>query len=189
MPQGNIDLDDGENNENLNSKRTKNENNVHVWPKGTTLIAGSSILSGIQEGRLKKCKVRAFSGATIQDMYDYLTPLLKKKPTNIILHVCSNDSPFKTSDQIIDELSALKRNILSLLPGVKVYLSCPTLRFDNGLANSVLREVTEKLKLSFEDIIVNDNINRDCLGQKGLHLNEKGSGRLAMNFISLMRRL
>ena len=182
-------LGDGDTGNLNNTKRDSNENTSHPWPKGTTLIAGSSILSGIREGRLKNCKVRAFSGACISDMYDYLTPLLKKKPTNIILQVGTNDAPFKSSDQIVQDLMALKSNIISLLPGVKVYFSCPTLRFDNGLANSVCREVSEKLRVSTEDVIVNDNIDRGCLGHKGLHLNEKGSGRLAINFISLMRRL
>ena len=68
-------------------------------------------------------------------------------------------------------------------------MSTPTLRFDNGLANSVLREVTAKLREMFKVVVVNENIDRDCLGHKGLHLNERGSGRLARNFISLMQSL
>ena len=71
-----------------------------------------------------------------------------------------------------------------------MFLSTPTLRFDNGLANSILREVTNKLRELFDnEIIINDNIERDRLGYKGLHLNDRGSGKLAKNFISLMQRL
>ena len=77
----------------------------------------------------------------------------------------------------------------SILPTVKLYLSCPVLRLDNNNANEVLQELAKKLKKTFKDIINNDNIDRSCLGKKGLHLNPKGSGRLAINFISLMRRL
>ena len=176
---------------NLNSKRQGEKNTPHPWPKGTTLITGDSILCGVEEKRLSqgRAKVRVFLGATVDDMYDYLTPLLKKKPSNIILHIGSNDAPYKTSENIMNEIMDLKSNILSILPSVRIYLSCPTLRHDNAVANTVLRELVQKLKLSYKYIVVNDNVDRSCLGKKGLHLNLKGSGRLAMNYISLMRRL
>ena len=173
----------------LNSKKRKKRNNVKAWPKGTTLITGDSILTGIQESRLKKAKVRVFLGATVNDLYDYLTPLLKKQPSNIILHIGSNDAPFKSSETILGEISDLRANILSILPSVKIYLSSPTLRVDNKNANEVLRDLKRKLINYFKDVIVNDNVDSSCLGKKGLHLNPKGSGRLAINFISLMRRL
>ena len=32
--------------------------------------------------------------------------------------------------------------------------------------------------------VSHDNISDDCLGAKGLHLNPKGTGRLAVNLIS-----
>ena len=174
---------------NLNSKVRNVDNYVKPWPKGTTLITGDSILCGIDENRLNNAKVRVFIGACVDDMYDFLTPLLKKKPTNIILHIGSNDSPYKDSERIVEEIVKLRENILSILPTVKIYISCPTIRFDNSKADSVLREVEEMLKCLFKDVILNDNVNRDCVGKKGLHLNPKGSGRLATNFISLMRRL
>ena len=62
-------------------------NDGHAWPPNTVLIAGDSILNGIEENRLKKnlsVKVRSFPGSNIDDMYDYLKPLLKKKPSYII---------------------------------------------------------------------------------------------------------
>ena len=70
-----------------------------------------------------------------------------------------------------------------------MYLSCPTIRLDNRVVNDVLRDLDLKLKSLTGDIISNDNVDRNCLGKKGLHLNPKGSGRLAMNYIALMRRL
>ena len=124
----------------------------------------------------------------MDDMYDYLTPLLKRKPATIILHIGSNDAPLKTADQISNEIANLRSYILCILPNVKVYTSCPTIRKDNARANLVLREVNEKLK-ALPKTIRNDNIDTTCLGKKGLHLNAKGSGRLAINYISLMQRL
>ena len=174
---------------NLNSKDRIQTNYVKPWPIGTTLITGSSILCGIQESRLKKAKVRVFLGANVDDMYDYLTPLLKKRPSNIILHIGSNDAPFKSSDTILKEITNLKMNIMSILPSTKIYISCPILRLDNKNANEVLQDLKEKIKNRFNDIVLNDKVDSSCLGKKGLHLNPKGSGRLAMNFISLLRRL
>ena len=155
------------------------------------MIVGSSILNGIDENRLNKkrnVKVRAFPGAYIDDLYDYLLPLLKKIPSYIILHIGSNDSPHKTAKEIFNEILVLKTYIESILPAVSVFLSCPVLRLDDAQANLTLRHLGYEMK-TLRNIIVNDNLDGSCLGKKGLHLNAKGSGRLAMNFISLMQRL
>ena len=70
------------------------------WRKNTTLIVGDSMISGIDQQRLsvkeRIVKVRSFPGATINDMYDYIRPLLKKAPDNVILHVGTNDTPNNT---------------------------------------------------------------------------------------------
>ena len=124
----------------------------------------------------------------MEDLYHYITPLLKKKPTNIILQIGSNDAPDKTADQIYDEIINLKHYIEDILPSAKIYLSCPVVRIDNSYANLVLRKLDVKLKF-LSNIIKNDNVDVTCLGKRGLHLNQKGSARLAVNYISLMRRL
>ena len=80
-------------------KGTKNislENETHrKWSKNTTLIVGDSIVSGIEENRIlrqwRKVKVKSFPGATIEDMYDYIKPMLKKCPKNIVLHIGTNN--------------------------------------------------------------------------------------------------
>ena len=176
---------------NTNTQRNRVDNVTKPWPNGTTLITGSSILLGVEESRLKKykAKVRPFPGATIDDMFDYLLPLLKKMPTNIILHIGSNDSPYKSSNEIAEEITTLKGFILCILPSVRVFISCPVIRMDDKKANKTLREFDLHLKYNYNDIVVNDNVDTSCLGKKGLHLNPKGSGRLAINYISLMRRL
>ena len=166
-------------------------NTAHPWPKGTTLIAGSSILMGIHEKKLAKykAKVRAFPGATVDDLYDYLNPLLKKKPSNIFLHIGSNDSVDKNAQEIATEIIHLNAYIESVLPNAKIFWSCPVLRTDNRKANSVLRELSQWLKFFSQNFIDNNNIDASCIGHKGLHLNEKGSSCLAVNFISQMKSL
>ena len=165
------------------------DNPVKPWPSNTTLIIGSSLLHGIQESRLKKynAKVRCHPGACVDDLYDYIAPLIKKKPSNIIMQIGSNDATFKTAEEILSEILNLKHYILKVLPGSKVYMSCPLLRTDDKKANSTLRQLDQELKC-FNGVILNDNVDVTCLGKKGLHLNSKGSSRLAMNYISQMRR-
>ena len=134
-----------------------------------------------------KCKVRSFPGALIDDMYDYLEPLLKKKPKNIILHVGTNDSAYKSAGKMINELKNLAIHVKEVLPDANIYISNPTIRTDNATANHRLNEVRNYVK-TMKNSIFNENIDISCLSQKGLHLNPKGAGRLAINFISLMKR-
>ena len=66
------------------------------WRKNTTLIVGYSMISGIDQQRLsvkgRIIKVRPLPKATINDTYDYIKPLLKKAPDNLILNVGTNDA-------------------------------------------------------------------------------------------------
>ena len=134
-------------------------------------------------------KVRAFPGAKVEDLYDYLTPLLTKEPTTIILHAGSNNSTSKDAPAIVDKLLLLKQHIRTILPSCKVYLSSPTLRLDNPSAGFVLCQVSDMLKHLDIDIINNDNINASFVGRAGLHLNMRGAGKLASNFIKAMKCL
>ena len=166
-------------------------NEVHPWPQDTTLIVGDSILCGIDETKLERyyAKVRAFKGARIDDMYDYLKPLLAKKPSTIILHVGTNDAPTKSAKSMYEELINLKEYIEMVLPNSRVFLSTPTLRVDNSKANNVLRDLSKTLRDSCTNIVDNGNIILQGVGKKRLHLNENGSGRLALNYIILMKRV
>ena len=113
---------------NTNMQENRVHNVIQQWPNGTTLITGSSILLGVEESRLKKykAKVRAFPGATVDDMFDYLLPLLKKIPTNIILHIGSNDSSYKSSNEIAGEISTLKEFIHCMVNGGPEKWPCNT---------------------------------------------------------------
>ena len=168
--------------EDITSKNNIAATTIHEWQHNTILVTGDSILNGLEENRLNKLKVkvRAFPGASTEDMYDYLAPLLRKKPTHIILHIGSNDSPDKTSNVIMKDILKLRTHIESVLP--------QTLRLDHAKAGLTLYKLIRKMK-SLGNVILNDNIDGSCLGKSGLHLNPKGSGRLAMNYLSLMWRL
>ena len=150
------------------------------------------MLNNIEERRLGKkfnAKVREFPGADIQDMYHFISPLLKRSPKYLILHIGCNDAVNKKSVDIFNEILELKAHIISVLPNVKVFISCPVLRSDNAKASLTITRLRSMILNLGEDIIIHENIDSSCLGKAGLHLNAKGTGRLAMNFISLMRQL
>ena len=164
--------------------------NNERWPRNTVLIIGDSMLNGIEEDRLRKYNMRIapFPGAKIKNMYNNITPYFKKKPSKVIIHVGTNDAPYKPSGDITKELTLLRKFVEINIPGCKVFLSSPIMRSDNQLANSTIREINKDLR-NMDDVIMNDKLDGHCLGRKGLHLNPRGSGKLAMNFISQVQCL
>ena len=174
--------------ENINEAEETNKE-FH-WPSGTCAIVGDSMVNGIDEKKLQKhgnVKV-FFSGARINDMNHLLMPIIAKRPDHLILHVGTNDVATNTSIKIIDDLLRLKCNILKQLPNCRVLVSRPTVRTDNGKANLSLRNVNRHLEILNLECIENDNISAQHLGRKRLHLNSKGKGRLALNFLNQIRK-
>ena len=167
--------------------------NSHKWLKNTVLIASDSMFNQLDEKRLtrngKNVKVRAFSGSTITDMYFYLYPLLLKNPDYIILHIGTNDCVTNTAIKVFDDLLLLKAHIEKSVPGIKVILSQPIMRYDVPLTCSRVSELIEKLNVINAPQMENNNILRKHIGRKGLHLNEYGTARCAMNIISLIKGL
>ena len=164
------------------------------WAKGTTLIAGDSMLHEIDENRLSgakpnSVKVRVFRGATIDDMEDFLKPYLKRSPTNIILHVGTNNSINDSSSVILNKLLSLKNFIHTELPESNVILSNIIDRSDNGIARLKILNFNKHLNSLKIDTIDNGNISSEHLNGSGLHLNRHGKGKLAMNLIKKLREL
>ena len=83
-------------------------NEKAMWKPGTTLITGDSMLYGIDETRLKHSKVRIFPGCTVDDMFYNIFPLLRKKPSNILFHVGTNNAVSDTPEKIVEKLIKLK---------------------------------------------------------------------------------
>ena len=126
----------------------KTENNTHYWPKGTCLIAGDSMVEGIDKRRMSSkwvIKVRKFPEATISDMYHYLIPLLEKKPDHVIFHVGRSDVVNYEGKEIVDKLLQLKSFIQEKLPTTNVILSKPIMRVDTKQREKVVTDVTTNL--------------------------------------------
>ena len=159
-----------------------------LWRPGTILIVGDSMLNGVEERKMpSNVKVRNFPGSTVKDMHDYVKPLLRKKPSHVILHVGTNDAVNSDSNAIVNQLINLKEYIENELPNSTVTLSLPMLRADNAKANKILVAVKNAIKKMSVDIINNDNIKRDHLGRLGLHLNFYGNTRFSANLLSKIK--
>ena len=117
-----------------------------------------------------------------------LVPIIEKRPDYLILHVETNDATTNTYRKIIDNLLMLKYNILKQLPNCRVIVSKPTVRIDHRKANLTLRNVNKHLETLNLECIVNGNISAQHLGLKGLYLNSKGKGKLALNFLNQIRK-
>ena len=156
------------------------------------LITGDSMLNGIEETKLQMkfdVKLRAFSGATTEDMHSYLKPLLKKEPTTVILHIGTNDATENgiDSDTLVKRILDLKDEIETNVHGCKVIISLPIRRKDNLKANKILSDVREKIISLKLDTINNSNIADEQLGRRGLHLNQHANARFAQNLINKLR--
>ena len=159
------------------------------WPKGTICIAGDSIVSGLQTGLLsqkRKVKVTRFSGANFRDMHNNIKPILRHKPNTSFCTMTLTSLP---PNEILDKILELERKIEEINKDCKVIISTPTYRFDNRKAGNTVNELTNMLISLNVPIVDNKNISRKHLGYKGLHLNSYGSSRLAMNLISVIKKL
>ncbi|CAB3999768.1 Hypothetical predicted protein [Paramuricea clavata] len=165
------------------SQQNRDQNGCDV------VIIGDSITKHIHGHRLSrkhKVKNMSFPGATVEDMVDFVKPIIRKRPKKIILHVGTNnlkrDNPKKISKKIIDLANDLKKQHSS----VEIAISSIIHRTDDTLLNSKVDKVNESLEKSCVDnnfgFICNNNIKHDCLNVGGLHLILKGTINLAANF-------
>ena len=121
--------------------------------------------------------MKSFPGATIEDMYDYIKPLLKKCPKNIILHIGTNNTVNDTSKTVLEKLLSLEAFVEKALPDCNVCISNLTLRTDNAKASLTVNNVNQHLSILQLDIIDNSKISNAELSRRGLHLNSQGLGK------------
>ena len=95
---------------NESERNAENGSFIKQKKKSTTFLVSDPMLAGIEQNRISgsnSVNVRIFPGATHHDMYDYLKPILKKNPDNIILHI-GNNSVNETSRDILNRIISLK---------------------------------------------------------------------------------
>ena len=148
---------------------------------GACAIFGDSTANGINEKRLpqKQCNNKAFhfSRAQIEDNNHYL-----------ILYAGNNDSTINTSKKTADDLLMLESNVSKTLPSCINVLPKPIVWYDAGKANLTISNINKHLPALQSECIENDNMSEHHFGQKVLHINPKGKGRLALKFRKQIRK-
>ena len=122
-------------------------------------------------------------------MYSRVRKIAPSNPDFLLIHVATNDSIKKTSDEMLFELEELTNFVNKILPGTQVIISTPIILADYIMAKNRIINHNEKLKKSQLRILDNSNLNISHLGRKGLHFSNHGTKKMAVNLISLIRRL
>ena len=174
------------------SSRQSSLKNSKIENKKDVIIIGDSRLNGINEERLSndryKVKVKNHSGATTEDICDFIKPEVRKKPNIIIVHAGTNDITNNTNS--FENYKKITDTIKSKLPNCKYAIFNVVMRKDKQDIekkviefNSRLSKFCSKNKI---DIIENENLDGSCLSFKKLHLNKKGNSYLANNFLDFL---
>ena len=155
-------------------------------------IIGDSTLKDCKAFKMKnklqpneRLYIKSFSGATVEDMTDYVRPTMKREPALCVLHAGTNDlRSDKTSSAIANDIMQLAKNMKS--DSNDIMVSALVARGDKWNAKAM--EVNETLKGECAKIdmmfIEHSNIlpNKHLNGSK-LHLNMRGTIMLARNFL------
>ena len=167
------------------------DNESTPWPVNTVLIAGDSIINGIDEKRISKknsnVKVRYFNGALVEDMFYNLVPLMRKKPSALILHVGTNNTVSDSSKVILKKINSLISYIKINNPECRIIISQSVRRTDNGKATLTLINLNKLLAEIDANKIDNSNTDVSCLRKRGLHLDSIRTGKLALNSMKFLK--
>ena len=151
-----------------NSKDNHTSSSQDLYPRNTIVIAGDSIINGVFEDWLRRknhvVKVRNFPGANVEYMRHNLIPLIRKKPSHLIIHVGTNDVKKFTSREILDQLLNLKKFVSEQVPDCKVIISTPTVRSDDRKAGLTVSQLTNHLRQLKTDIVDSTNITSRPIG-------------------------
>ncbi len=131
--------------------------------------------------------VKSFAGAKIEDMEDYLKPIVRKTPAEIILHVGTNDLGNLSAYEIAQGIEKLGTQIAEDCPGTGIVLSSITLRTDSSRlaakaveTNKLVRALCSRNKWKFID---HTSVNSTWFNSRGLYLNRKGTAINISKFI------
>lgn len=158
-------------------------------PREKVAVVGDSMIKFIQPSKLSRkfdVSAHCFPGATVQDMNDYIKPVLQRKPDKIVLHVGTNnlrdDRPKDIKKKIAGVVEVIKNN----QPSTSISISSIIQRADDRSLKKSIEETNKAIRTYCAtnglDFICNDNINDQHLNTGGLHLNRKGVYDLVGNF-------
>lgn len=185
----NNNSNDNRGDRNRNRNRQANNDGNAAQNKEKVLIVGDSMTKFIKPNKLSRkhhVQSYSFAGAKIEDMNDFVKPLLRRRPDKVIVHVGTNNVKDENPKRVKAKIGELVDTIRNEQPSAKIVLSSVIHRNDdrslNGSIDQVNRGVESVCRQRGLDFISHDNIPEDCLNNGGLHLNRKGVFSLANNF-------
>ena len=156
--------------------------------KKTVVIAGDSMVKNVIGPKLSNVGsdhfyvVKPFPGVTVEDMNDFIKPLVRKRPDKLTLHIGTNNLKSLPAKAVADSIVNLMNTIKDSSPDTVVGVSALVVRNDNQelagkvkQVNNFLRNPCKHLQISY---LENANINSSHLNSRGLHLNYVGSSIL-----------
>ena len=159
-------------------------------------IVGDSILKNLQGRKISrsaKVKVSSFPRCcTTIDMRDHIKPTLRKNPDAIVIHVVTNSLRSSTSVRDCAEEIANLATMIGNESSADLAISGIIPRSDDESVAVKVPGVNKLLKTFGNQngwgFVDHSNISPDHdLNRSGLHLNTKGTARLATNFINYLR--
>ena len=158
-------------------------------------IVGDSILRNLQGRKISrsaKVKVSSFPGCTTMDMRDHIKPILRRNPDAIVMHVGTNSLRSTASVRDCAEEIVNLATMISNESSADLAISGITPRSDDEVlavkvsgVNKILKTFCNQNGWGYVD---HSNISPEQdLNRSGLHLNTKGTARLATNFINYLR--
>ena len=137
-------------------------------------------------------KVSSFPGCTAMDMRDHIKPILRRNPDTIVMHVGTNSLRSSASVRDCAEEIVNLATMISNESSADLTISSIILRSDDEVlavkvsgVNKILKTFCNQNGWGYVD---QSNISPEHdLNRSGLHLNSKGTARLATNFINYLR--
>ena len=111
--------------EKMKAQNDKDQKSVENQDKRSIHVVGDSMLNMIQENynlntKTANVEVHAFSGATIEDLHNYMLPIARKEPDNLIIHAGTNNIRNDTPERIVEKLMKLHDHVLSIASTSKI---------------------------------------------------------------------
>ena len=179
-----------------------NENNKHLSSddmndntKKYVEIVGDSHLNAVNEYGLgskeknRLVKIKRWSGGDMKDIADIIKPVIRKNPTDIIIHAGSNN--LSKEGNIMKEVKNVYKIVKEDGPDIKLAFSNIMVRKDIKVDSRIedfnknLKNYCEQNNLGYID---NTNIGEEHLGRGKHHMSKRGTSILANNFINYMNQ-
>ena len=156
------------------------------------IVAILKNLQGRKISRSAKVKVSSFPGCTTMDMRDHIKPVLRRNLDAIVMHFGTNSLRSSASVRDCAEEIVNLATMISYESAADLAISGIIPRSDDEVlavevsgVNKILKTFCNQNGWGYVD---HSNISPEHdLSRSGLHLNTKGTARLATNFINYLR--